>query len=204
MSADLKETLWAYADQHRDRLRLEQMLPGWLEGGPTVADRLERLKVWLDLAATGHRSGGGHHFSTPEVATFVARLASLEGGASVLDPACGAGLLLAETARQLGARRVHGVDVNAEAAAITQSLFGAEATILVGDSVHDELDALEAYDLVVSEAPFAARLRAPLDSPFNGKPITDLAKALICRWVQRLTATGRAIFILPANCLAIW
>jgi predicted RNA methylase len=205
MNVDLKRDLFDYAEQRRGDLRIDEMLTGWLEGGASLPDRLERLRVWLGSFAAGHRSGDGEYLSTPEVAAFMVRLAReavRKSEATILDPACGAGLLLAEAAMHFDSSAVQGIEINSNVAAICRSLLGPSGEVLLGDSIHDDLDLPPQVDVIISEPPFGARLRTSQPSPFNDKPITDLASALVCRWVQRLSPEGVAVFLLPAVCMA--
>lgn len=205
MNVDLKRELFDYADQRRGELRIDEMLPGWLEGGASLTDRLERLRVWLDSFAAGHRSGGGEYLSTPEVAAFMARLAREsvpKSAATILDPACGAGLLLVETALLFDESVCRGVEINPSVTTICNSLLGSLGEALLGDSVHDDLNLPPKFDVLISEPPFCARTRNPQVPPFDGKPFNDLASALVCRWVQRLSPEGVAVFLLPAICMA--
>lgn len=205
MNADLNRELHDYAELHRGNLRIEEMLPGWLQAGTSLQERLERLKVWLESFAAGYRSGAGEYLSTPEVATFMVKLAGEtvpKKEASIIDPACGAGLLLAEATMRLRTCSVYGIEIKSMVAAISRSLLGSSGEVLLGNSMDDTLDLPADFDVVISEPPFGARLQIAHPSPFEDKPITDLSSALICRWVQRLSAEGVAVFLLPGVSMA--
>lgn len=202
---DLKRELFAYVGQRGGDLPNEARLPGWLEGGASLLDRLERIIVWHDSLASGHGSGRAAHFSTPEVAAFMATLAHESVGkssAAILDPACGEGLLLAEAAVRFDSPVCRGIESNSDVAAICRTLLGPSGEVLLGDSLSDDLDIPPQFDVILSELPFGVRLRSSQPSPFDDKPITDLANALVCRWVQRLSSEGVAVFLLPATCMA--
>ena len=205
MSTGLERELWDYAEQHRGELPVEEMLPGWLEVGSSLQERIERFHVWLNSFAAGHRRGASEHLSTPEIASFMVSLAHEtvnKTGATVLDPASGAGLLLAEAASRFSGSTVRGIEINPHVQSICGTLLGTSGQVVCGDSIHDSFDLSPTFDVIIGEPPFGARLRTPFQSPFDEKPLTEVSSALVCRWVQRLSTDGVAVFLLPAVCLA--
>lgn len=182
-------------------LSLEQQLVEWLRTAKTRQERREQLRAWLKSVGAFH-SRAESFFSSAEVAAFMARLAATEGGTAIMDPACGTGLLLTEAAEALGADVVHGIELNHGAAELARLIAPEGAQIFRGDSLAGTFSLAETYDLIIGEPPFGVRLRESFDPPFDGAPLTDLANALVCRWVQRLSPVGRAVFLLPASCLS--
>ena len=194
--------------EHLDLLRggspmqIDQELAGWLANGADSAERRERLLTWLETIGAGHAREAGAFFSTAEVASFIARLAAVGGGASVLDPVCGTGLLMNDAAEALRADVIHGIELNAGMAETSRLISPENAMVFQGDSLRGDYPLADSYDLIIAEPPFGLRLRENFTSPFGGAPITDLGNALVCKWVQHLSPDGRAVFLLPASCLS--
>jgi tRNA1(Val) A37 N6-methylase TrmN6 len=182
-------------------LPLEQQLIGWLKTGKNCQERRDHLRTWLESIGAGH-SREGLFFSTAAVAAFMAHLASIGGGSSVIDPVCGTGLLLAEAAEALDADVIHGVELNIHIAGIAHMISPENAEVFQGDSLHGTFPLAATYDLIIAEPPFGIRLEEDFASPFGDVSISDLGRALVCKWVQRLSPDGRAVFLLPASCLS--
>jgi hypothetical protein len=196
--------LYEYLDLLRGDgpIQIDQDLAGWLAKGSNPADRRTRLLTWLDTIGGGHARAAGEFFSTAEVAVFMARLASVGGGSSVLDPVCGTGLLMTEAATALKADVIHGIELNSGIAETARQIAPQNAWVFQGDSLHGDFPLAAAYDVIIADPPFGLRLRENFTPSFGGTPITDLGTALLCKWVQRLSAQGRALFLLPASCLS--
>ena len=60
--------------------------------------------------------------------------------ASVLDPVCGYGLLLAGAAEASGAETVHGVENNADVAGVASIVLGEQATLFFLDPSGNALE----------------------------------------------------------------
>ncbi|MDP0490940.1 MAG: 50S ribosomal protein L11 methyltransferase [Verrucomicrobiota bacterium JB023] len=127
----------------------------------------------------------------------MAKLAAIGGGDSVLDPACGSGLLLSLVGMNLGASLLHGIDINAETVETARILASENTKIFCGDSVHGDHPLEESYDCIVAESPMGLRLNPPLGFPGGVGKVTDVGEALLCQSVSRLSESGRAVFLLP-------
>jgi hypothetical protein len=183
-------------------MQIDKELAGWLKNGANPAERRELLLTWLETIGAGHAPVAGAHFSTAEVASFMARLSAVDAGASVLDPVCGAGLLMNDAAEALGANVIHGIEINSGMAETARLISPESAIVFHGDSLRGDYPIAYSYDLIIAEPPFNLRLQKNFSSPFGGAPIMDLGNALICKWVQHLSPSGRAVFLLPASCLS--
>ncbi|TMU92364.1 N-6 DNA methylase [Streptomyces sp. DASNCL29] len=156
-------------------------------------------------------AGGTGTYLTPRpLADLMARLLTGSAGAfpaSVLDPACGAGSLLAAAA-SAGATALHGQDVlvaQAAPAAVRLRLSAPEAAISVrtGDSLRSDAFKGLTVDAVLCNPPYGARdwghddlaydQRWAYGVPPKGEP--ELA------WVQHclahLAPRGRAVLLMP-------
>jgi hypothetical protein len=202
MKSESVRVLFTHLDRHRDEAPIDQLLRGWLETGKNPIERRELLQTWLETIGAGHAHETSPFFSTAEVASFMARLAAMDGGASVLDPVCGSGLLMNEAADALLGGVIHGIEINPEMAGIARMISPANAEVFQGDSLRGHFQLADSYDLIIAEPPFGLRLRENFTPPFGGAPITDLGNALVCKWVQHLSPSGRAVFLLPASCLS--
>lgn len=183
-------------------MQIDQELAGWLAAGANPSERRERLLTWLETIGAGHAREVGPFFSTAEVASFMARLAAVDAGASVLDPVCGTGLLMNDAAEALRADVIHGIELNSGMAETARLISPENAEVFQGDSLRGNFPLADSYDLIIAEPPFGFRLRENFTSPFAGAPITDLGNALVCKWIQHLSPNGRAVFLLPASCLS--
>ncbi len=196
------KNLFSHLDQHRGEMPIDQQLRGWLETGNDPTERRELLQTWLETIGAGHARDVSPFFSTAEVASFMARLTAVDGGISVLDPVCGAGLLMNDAAEALCADVIHGIELNPGMAETARLISPVIAKVFQGDSLRGDYPLADSYDLIIAEPPFGFRLREDFTSPFGGAPITDLGNALVCKWVQHLSPSGRAVFLLPASCLS--
>lgn len=201
MNDDLAKKLWEYVDERRGMAEPSDSLRGWLDGGSDVADRRERLHVWLDTVGAGYSKKGGEFLSSTEVASFMSQLGRVGGGNAVLDPACGIGLLLSMAADAIDARVIHGVDLNRQVAEMAELILPPSARIFQADTLRSSLPLKEEYDLIICEPPFNCRLSLPYTPPVGDGSLNDVGEALLCWSVSRLAAHGRAVFLLPASCV---
>lgn len=201
MNETLASKLFEYLNARRGESTISGNLRGWLEMEADSARRRERLKVWLETVGAGHSKEGGEFLSTPEVATFMAKLGAEGGGASVLDPACGVGLLLSLATEELSATVVHGVDVNSQVADMAELLLPSTAQVFHGNCLHGSLPLQKCYDLIISEPPFAFRLSKPFAAPGSGEIFNDTSDALLAWSSSKLSPAGRAVFLLSASCI---
>lgn len=204
MKIEYTQELYEYLELRRGEgpIASSERLAGWLAKGSSPEERRTRLLTWLKIISSGHAREAGEFFSTAEVVDFMARLAAVGGGTSVLDPVCGTGLLMTDAAVALNASVIHGIELNSGIAAIARLIAPKGAEVFQGDSLHGDYPLAEAYDLIIAEPPLGARLHEDYIPPFGGAAITDLGNALVYKWVQRLTPQGRAVFLLPASCLS--
>ena len=201
MNNDLAKKLREYLDKRQGIAPLADSLYGWLEQGDNVTLRRERLNVWLSSVGSVRFGETGEFLPTAEVARFMAKLGTLEGGASVLDPACGVGLLLSLAAEELGSPVVHGIEIVTRVAGMAELLLPAPAQIFNGNTLNGAFPLKGEYDLIISEPPFGARLNTPYSPAKGGEVLTDGGDALLCWSASKLSPKGRAVFLVAASCL---
>jgi hypothetical protein len=202
MNSDLTNQLREYLSlQSRGVGRLDEQLQGWLEGGSNVIQRRERLQAWLASVGAGHSRAGGEFLSTAEVASFMAKLGAIGGGGTILDPACGAGLLLSYAAEETEAAVIHGIELNLQVAGMARLLTPESSVVFQGDSLKGDHALAASYDLIVSEPPFGGRLDVPYLSSPVGETLTQIGDALLSWSISKLSAHGRAVFLFAASCL---
>ncbi|MFI6778749.1 N-6 DNA methylase [Nocardia sp. NPDC050412] len=203
---------------------LKQSESGWVSSDSATTDAMSGVLKTLAHAAevegpraalqalADHAHGGEQNvglYRTPEpVATLMADLLQPLGAglARVLDPACGGGSLLAAAAAH-GATELYGQDISETQAALAHLVVQAEtevdATIAIGDSLHDDAFPGLAADAVLC-SPLSGRDwgsdRAHIDDPrwaygTPGRMDSELA------WVQHALAHlrpgGLAVLLLP-------
>ncbi|NQW52698.1 MAG: N-6 DNA methylase [Rhodospirillales bacterium] len=201
MNDELAKKLWEYLDKRRGITPLSDSLYGWLEQAGDVTLRRERLNVWLASVGSARFSEAGEFLSTAEVASFMAKLGSVGGGTSVLDPACGVGLLLSLAAEGLGASVIHGIELNAQVAGMAELLLSAPAKIFNGNTLNGTFPLEREYDLIISEPPFGHRLKPPYSPSKGGEILTETGDALLCWAASKLSNRGRVVFLVSASCL---
>ncbi|MBF6353617.1 N-6 DNA methylase [Nocardia higoensis] len=171
--------------------------------GPRAA-----LQVLADHAHGGEQNVG--LYRTPEpVATLMADLLEPLGAGlvRVLDPACGGGSLLAAAAAR-GATELYGQDISETQAALARLAVpaetGVDATIALGDSLHDDAFPDLAADAVLC-SPLSGRDwgsdRAHIDDPrwaFGLPARTDSDFAWVQHALAHLRPGGLAVLLLPA------
>ncbi|MCB1092809.1 MAG: N-6 DNA methylase, partial [Verrucomicrobiae bacterium] len=137
--------------------------------------------------------------STSDLSRFMARLGAIGGGNAVIDPACGAGLLLAMAEEELGhSDAIFGIDLNRDIAEIARLVVPRSAEIANADSLDEGLALASMYDLVISEPPF----NAPLSRPYKPAPaLKNVGEALLHRFSGRLSLSGRGVFLFPPSCV---
>ncbi len=194
--------------------------------GPAVPDDL-LLAPWREPGAAellgevhesllADRVGSGSFYTpAPLVDWMLDRvLADLPDGGTVLDPSCGAGNVLLAVVRRLGpsaAARVHGVDLDPVAVAITRLLLRIEApdvdpqvlerNVRVGDGLDEHPDG--PFDAVVGNPPFGGRLRprgpVALRAP---AAYTDTSAVFLLRSLDLVRPGGTVALVQPLSLLA--
>lgn len=202
MSLEAK-TLHRYLKGFKDKSRLDKPFFRWIEEGQTGDERLQRLRLWLDNVSGSLGLELGQFLTSPHIADFFAQLATAEGGDSVLDPACGAGLVLSSAGQAIEATTIVGIEVVRPIAEVAKLIAPDKAEIIHADSLSGEDLADKEFDLIVAEAPFGSKLRDKF-APFEGEDlqIRQLGYAMVGKWVQRLSHRGRGMFLLPVSCLS--
>ncbi len=187
----------------------------------------QALAPWRDPAAASSlgavheslvagRGESGAFYTPPSLVDWVLDRALADTGTpSVLDPACGTGNFLLAALRRLGpaaVERLHGVDLDPVAVAITRLLIRIEApdvdpalleqTIRVGDGLGEHPAA--PYDAVVGNPPFLGQLRtrtAGQTRPGLG-PYTDTSAAFLHRALDLVRPGGTVALVQPWSLLA--
>jgi len=202
MTKDLHKVLFEYLDHHRAISRIDDQLKPWLETGNDAVQRRERLIVWLETIGAGQSGTNSEFLSTTEIAMFMARLGAVGGGNSVLDPACGAGLLLSLAAEEIGASIIHGIEITETVSELARLLNPEPAIILTGNSLKNQFPLAPEYDCIISEPPFGARLCERFIASGSEQVLTDVGDALLSWSASKLSPKGRAVFLLPVTCLS--
>lgn len=203
---NLATELFRFLEERRNSSPLDAdgLLKIWIELGDNSLDKAERLKVWLESPATRNTHiRTGVHFSPPSMATFMAKLGSVDECDSVLDPACGTGLLLQSAAVTTKAKVIQGIEINQQFAELSRLVLPDHTTVIQGDSLGTVPLSLPTYDLIICEPPFGYKLAKPWTSEISGGPISDFANALLCKSVALLSERGKCVFLLPASCLSL-
>lgn len=159
----------------------------------------------------------GQWFTPPDVARIALALALTPGARRVLDPSCGDGVFLHE-ARSAGLEELHGVEVDARAAASCRARVP-EAEVVTGDLFEIELGA-GSFDAVVGNPPYVRqerlsaaqkqRVRQRLRHGWPEMPDQlldrlvgrgDLAAAVIARALNLVRPGGRVAFVVSSALL---
>lgn len=201
MKSTLHAELFRYLESNRGSLSVDEQLRGWLEVAAEVSQRRERLQAWLAYVGVRRSRESGEFLSNAEVASFMATLGAVGGCEAVLDPACGAGLLLAYAGEKTGASVVHGIEINEQVAELSRLLAQETAVVFNGDSLTGEFALAELYDLILSEPPFNSRLSHPFLARGTGEAMTEIGDALLCWSAAKLSPQGRAVFLLSTSFL---
>jgi len=165
------------------------------------------LELAMDPASRRQR---GRHFTAPEVARWMAEHVQPRAGGRVLDPACGAGALLA-AAGERGAAELWGVDIDGEALEVARRTLPAGTHLIEGDFLTLSGARLGGpFDAVVANPPYlrqesirAARKRAlrarfvdELALPGAGR--VDLLGYFLIALTRHLRHRGRLAFLSSA------
>lgn len=201
----LAAELFTFLDQTRSSSSLDayNLLIKWIELGDTSLDKADRLSVWLESRATretNNRASG--HFSSPSIATFMSKIASVDECVSVLDPACGTGLLLHSASIASKAQIIEGIEINSRLAEMARMVLPDSTNIVTGDALGNVPLSNPSYDLIVCEPTFGFNLAKPWISDFSDGPVSDFAIALLCKSVSLLSESGKCVFLLPVSCLS--
>ena len=198
MNENLRQKeLWDFVSDLRGKTPADEHLKEWLLDIDDHQTRWERLDVWLRSGWGDRSARNAEHLPSEAVVPFMAKLAAIGGGESVLDPACGSGLLLSLVGKNLGASVLHGIDINVETAGTARILASENTEIFCGDSVHGDHPIEDSYDCIIAEPPMGLQLNPPLRLPDGAGKVTDVGEALLCQSASRLSESGRAVFLLP-------
>jgi hypothetical protein len=133
---------------------------------------------------------------TPKlVAEFMAGLAQRHKPKSLLDPACGYGLLLATAAAASEARILKGIEINADIVKRASKIWGETLELTNGDAISCLEEHDDKYDMVVSDPPLGLRLsESQLRALDNKKAGRDFSSALIHSCLNKLAPEGIGVF----------
>ncbi|UMG92687.1 N-6 DNA methylase [Nocardioides sp. TF02-7] len=177
--------------------------------------RVEALAVAYEQRLAEQREGRrerGAFYTPPDLVSWVLDRALGPGVARVLDPACGTGHFLVAAARRLGARSVHGSDLDPEAVAIARARLLAEDPTLTPDEVAQQVrvaDGLtawdgEQFDAVVGNPPFLGQLRRRTAGRSDARPAayTDTSAVFLQRALELVRPGGTVALVQPLSVLA--
>jgi len=102
--------------------------------------------LFMELNSKWTRGGNGQFFTPPAVATMMARMNEPQPGQRILDPACGAGAMLVESAKMLPRDRRHepffmGIDIDPNCVnlcALNSWIFNLNAVVIHGNALSGE------------------------------------------------------------------
>lgn len=187
--------LCRYVDAGRGTQNVANLVRSWIHERIELSDGISPDLLY---AITEKRIDwpGAEHFTPKSLTSFIGKLASLHPARSVLDPTCGLGLLLEEVASSSGAKLVHGVDINAECCVVAQAMFSDKAAILQGDALGSPDGLQAAYDLIVANPPFGAKVRGAPVVPYLGDAFRgDMGHALAVWACARLSESGTSMLV---------
>lgn len=168
-----------------------------------TGDEGSALDALFETLITRTSKGQKGQFFTPRyVVDFCVRLLDLQGGESVLDPACGSGAFLS-AALQHGAGSVRGYDIDERAVRIAKLLLKREPSgsvnVQAGDGLREVPD--ESADAVLSNPPFAGEVCDPaLLSRFElaaGRPRIERDVLFLEQCIKALRPGGKLAIVLP-------
>ncbi|HEX9259293.1 MAG TPA: N-6 DNA methylase [Acidimicrobiales bacterium] len=136
-------------------------------------------------------------------------------GLRILDPACGDGRFLVAAAERLAhrfggtasdhARRVHGVDLDAQALAAARAVLGPGAVLRQADALTDPWSEAP-FDVVVGNPPFLSQLASATArggaSAIGGGPYADTAALFLALATRLVRPGGRVALVLPQSVLS--
>jgi len=168
-------------------------------------DETEKIvRVFTADRAVHHgRAAAPEMHCTPKlIADFMAGLAQRIRPKSLLDPACGHGLLLATVAAASEAPILRGIEINDDIANRASRIWGEGIEIINGDALPCLQMHRESYDMIICDPPLNAGLSnsqiSALDDRAAGQ---DFASALILACLPRLAPGGIAVFVVAPSFL---
>jgi SAM-dependent methyltransferase len=159
----------------------------------------------------------GAFYTPPDLVAWVLdrALADLSPGATVLDPACGAGHFLVAAARRVGVRAVHGSDLDPDAVRIARERLAAEDPSVPADEIAERVvvaDGLTAWEgrrfvAVVGNPPFLGQLRRRTSGQSEGSrrglgAYTDTSAVFLHRALDLVVDGGVVALVQPLSVLA--
>lgn len=177
--------------------------------------RAEALAVAYEGRLAADREGRrakGAFYTPPGLVAWVLDRALASTTRRLLDPACGTGHFLVEAARRLGARAVHGSDLDAEAVAIARARLAAVDPTLTRAELADRVRVADgltawsghAFDAVVGNPPFLGQLRRRTASA-GGHGLgayTDTSAVFLHRALDLVVDGGTVALVQPLSVLA--
>jgi hypothetical protein len=174
---------------------------------PGERDEAERvLKV---LASDRGKNLGpslscGEHCTPKLVAQFVAALAQRTKPNSLLDPACGYGLLLATAAAASEARILRGIEINVDIANRASTIWGEALELTTGEALACLTEHGEKYDMVVCDPPLGLRLsESQLRALGDRAAGRDFSSALILSSLRKMMPGGIGVFTVAPSFLLL-
>jgi hypothetical protein len=175
------------------------------DGPPGAEDEVERiLRVFSSdrIARYGRSPGTGVNCTPKLIADFVAGLAHRYQPKSILDPACGHGLLLATAGAASEARILCGIEIDDDIANRASQIWGETLELIRGDALFCLEEHNHHYDMIVCDPPLTARLSDSQLSALKDKSVSrDFASALIFGCIERLNSGGIAVFAVAPSFL---
>ena len=144
----------------------------------------------------------GEHCTPKLVAEFVAGLAQRHNPKSLLDPACGYGLLLATAAAASEAPILRGIEINIDIANRASTIWGEALELTKGEALFCLEEHDGEYDMIVSDPPLSLRLSESQLRALEHKTAgRDFSSALILSCLKKLAPGGIAVFTVAPSFL---
>ena len=164
--------------------------------------------VFEGLTSRRRRGDKGQFLTPRPVCRALSGLLRLTDADTVLDPACGSGGLLAAAGQWAPGARLVGMDLDPGAlrvARLLATLSDRAVTLHHGDALRPDALPSGAFDVVVSNPPFAGDLQDAsvlqhFETPALSRPERDLL--FVERCIQLLRPGGRLGLVLPAGRLS--
>ncbi|MCP3013135.1 SAM-dependent methyltransferase [Nocardiopsis dassonvillei] len=178
----------------------------WVDLADEVLAGDDPEPVFEELCARLTRERGRAETS-PELAAWMAELAGIGEGSSVLDPACGTGVLLSAALRR-GALTVFGQDRDPDALDIATALLVVPRGVSAmagGDSLRAPAFERSRADAVLCDPPFRDRewgYEELVDDPrwvYGLPPRGEGELAWVQHCLSRVRPGGRAVVLLPSS-----